>query len=222
MSNRLNKRASYELLERKLRSLERRETELTRERFFYIPLEKPLFQGYKMLFVFRKDVTLRSDFSTLEKLLPLINRTLYSKTKDFIKTKRKRRKRYKAPMPHDPVDIQQHQWDKLTLKEKSYFIRIEHFNCGRLTILYRWNYRWMLSSKIEKHFITKMRVENLDVQSELKEIKNFIVRRGLKEKTEKLVYNYVYRSYDSNDCIDKIEKFISKETKIYLSFQNEQ
>jgi hypothetical protein len=219
MSKRLSKQATYEALEKKLRALNRRENALRGERFYWIELDKPLFQGYRWHLIYREDLKGRKDYPILEKLLPLIDRNLYSKTKDF--TKRVRRKRKKRVLiPNTPTDVMQHKWEKLSEVEQSYFMPLEKFEFGRFTKNYRWKFPWMLVSKVEKHYVTKIMFENLDVRKELKEIKNYITKNGLKPKVFKWIYGGCPNWNDWEDTRDR-EAQIDKETRAYLNLKPE-
>jgi hypothetical protein len=220
MSKRLSKQATYEALEKKLRALNRRENALRGERFYWIELDKPLFQGYRWHLIYREDLKGRKDYPILEKLLPLIDRNLYSKTKDFTKRVRKRRKKTRVVMPNTPTDVAQHKWEKLSEVEQSYFMPLEKFQFGRFTVSYRWKFPWMLVSKVEKHYVTKIMLENLDVRKELKEIKNYITKNGLKPKIFKWIYGGCPNWNDWEDTRDR-EAQIDKETRAYLNLKPE-
>jgi hypothetical protein len=221
MTKRDLKKEIHAVFERKLRALDKREQELRSQRYYYLELEKPLFQGYCKYFTLRQDLKGRHDFAILQKLLPLIDKRLYSKTKEF--TKRKGRKKYKkmVPTPHQPEDLSPHKWEKLTDREKSYFTRIETTKFGRISIHYRWIYPWMLASKVDKHFVTKIKIENLDVQSERQEIDNYLVRNGLRPQMYRLIYGKNFSRWWHNDKWQTLEKQIWKETQIYLNLKPE-
>jgi hypothetical protein len=220
MSKRLSKQATYEALEKKLRALNRRENALRGERFYWIELDKPLFQGYRWHLIYREDLKGRKDYPILEKLLPLIDRNLFSKTKDF--TKRVRRKRKKRVLiPNTPTDVMQHKWQKLSEVEQSYFMPLEKFEFGRFFTSYRWKFPWMLVSKVEKHYVTKIRFENLDVKKEMTEIDNYITKNGLKPKVFKWIYGGGYNGWRYREDISNVEAQIEKETRAYLSLKPE-
>jgi hypothetical protein len=219
MSKRLSKRATYEALEKKIRTLNRREKALRDERFYWIELEKPLFKGYIWRLVYRDEIKKREDYPILEKLLPLIQRTLFSKTKDFSKRVHRKRKK-RVLIPNTPMDVKQHKWETLNEVEKSYFVPLEKFEFGRFFTTYRWKFPWMLVSRIDKHFVTKIRVENLDVRKEMTEIDNYIIKNGLKPKVFKWIYGGGMNWNDWEDTRNR-ETQIDKETRAYLNLKPE-
>ena len=222
MPNRLAKRTKYALLAQKLRALDRRRNELLKDAYVTVELEKPLFMGYEKFFIFRADVVSRPDFPILEKLLPLINTVLKSKNKLF--TKRARRKTRQAnkekgkktvDILHKTKDLPARVWERLTEKEQAYFspFEIKTPKMGYLMTVYRWNFPWMLVAKVQKNYVTSIRIRNPTVQSERAVIENYIERHHLNGKIARIIYGHKNNDYyDSSAIRYRIrEKEIGKE-----------
>jgi hypothetical protein len=229
MGNRLEKREKHAELEHELRVLERRRSELWKDLYITIDLEKPLFVGYEKFFIFRTDILSRPDFPILEKLLPLVNTVLSSKNKQF--TKRARRKTRQAnkekgkktiDIEHKTKDLKLRDWEKLSVKEQAYFypVEIKAAYSGKLTTVYRWHFPWMLVSRIRKSYVTTLRIKNPDIESERANIDNYIERRNLDGKIGRLVYGrHKYRYYNTSDQRYRMrEKEVWKEIHKDLDF----
>jgi hypothetical protein len=233
MSKRLFKREKHAVLEKELRALNRRRKELYEEKYLTIPLEKPLLVGYEMVFIFRTDILGRPDFPTLEKLLPLISTILTGKTKHF--TKRVRRKTKLATkekgkktidIEHKTKDLEVREWEKLSPKERGYFFptttkTCSYWSCGLRTV-YRWSYPWMLVSKVRKKYVTEILIPNPDTASEKAHIENYIEKRDLRGKMDKLLHGY--HNYDRYWNPSKIlyrleEKQVWKEVRQELEWE---
>ena len=84
---------------------------------------------------------------------------------------------------------------------------------GKTSTIYRWNYPWMLVSRIRKSYISSMRVPNPTVESESRELDNYITRRHLTCKIDRIIYGQKHKDdYDSSFERQRLrEKGIKKE-----------
>ncbi len=212
MSKRLLKREKHNILEKELRALHTKERELCKESHITIELEKPLFVGYEKFFVFRSDVLGRPDFPIMEKLLTQINTVLSSENKHFTKKVRRKTKlanrekgKKTIDIEHKTKDLEVHEWEKLSAKEKAFFFpttstKYRNYTTGVRTV-FRWFYPWMLVAKTKKSYVTSIKVRNPDIESENAYIDALLEQRNLRGKMGKLLYGHYKYRYSNRESM---------------------
>ena len=87
--------------------------------------------------------------------------------------------------------------------------------------VYRWHFPWMLVAKIRKKYVTSLHVTNPAVASESANIENYIERRNLREKINRMMYGGNGNDYyDSSSMRYRVrEKGIKKEVRKELMGQ---
>jgi hypothetical protein len=140
----------------------------------YVDLDEPLFYGYKKYWILRDDWARSPHAAVLRKILSHINNPIYSKKKSFI------RKNYLTGKSYveEPrlTDLTEKQFEKLSLTEKKYFIKINkrsYWGAEYGVYSFKFNKGYFVS-KVAKHYLTKVPLLDPDAQSRRTELSNEI------------------------------------------------
>ena len=163
----------------------------------YIKLENPIFDGYKRYYVVREDLMRSKKKHALEEILSHINTTIHCKNKNFEYLDRKSKKM--KPMSQSLAPLSQKDYDKLRPGLQKYFyktftVQYSLFSRGwsREVVHYKFANTWMFVFKVTEHYITKSKVFDPEIDSELKYLKDKLYGQNL---------FYQYLSYDSHSDI---------------------
>jgi hypothetical protein len=141
----------------------------------YVKLENPLRAGWERSYTFIPHVTFRNDYDELLQILDLIQETVVSPNKEFI---RKRGKRIK-PIEQSPRYINKDKFLSLSRRQQSYFTPI----LKRVGWLREYHYVWVfnrenwLTFKIKAHYIRKVKLFDEEIDSEITRLMNKLYYR---------------------------------------------
>jgi hypothetical protein len=166
MGNRLIRRDRKTVAEERVRAMVARRKvlwDLGREGRLRVPLDEPLFWGYRRSLVLRADVMRRKDAARLLALLPMVQKEEDCRRKDF-KRWDKQTRRWMV-WNHTPRKLSPWEYAKLPEDQKCYFERIWSYWKGTRYMI---SEPWMFVSKRSKLYITHRFVPNTEVEQELK------------------------------------------------------
>ncbi|MEO6175884.1 MAG: hypothetical protein ABIP27_12105 [Flavobacterium circumlabens] len=156
-----------------------------------IALKEPYQKGWVRFFVVRKDV-LRSDEAMFYvNVLEKINTFQFSNQKTFTSRKKRFGKKTENPKEQFLAKINVSEWNtnkfELTDKEKSCFTRIEKWSdrCRCFKTYYQFTESWRFVFKIEPNIIKHQKAVDAVLESELRQIENYIQNRDLGYKIYK-------------------------------------
>jgi len=175
---------------KRLRQLCEEETKLwasMRNRYMdnLIPLDKPIFYGYKKFFVVREDYARRRDAMIYRRLCKCIQSVITSRDTDFMYKDWKTGKM--KPMEHKPRYYREVEFGKVPLDLQKYFrkvIRTETIWFGKQVInypIYELEKDFMFVPAMDKHYITHKRKIYPEIESRIEEIRKEIWDGGKNE-----------------------------------------
>jgi hypothetical protein len=180
MGNRLICRARKEAAEKAMRAMVKRIDALYtmgREGRLRVPLEKPVFWGYRRELILRPDVARRQDAEGLLVLLRTVQKLEDSKRKDF-KVFDKQRRRW-ADWHHTPRKLAPRVYDALRPDLKCHF----HWTWTPWKgSRYEITHNWMYASRRSKLYLTHRFIPNVEVEQELSYLKARMEQDMLWEK----------------------------------------
>lgn len=141
----------------------------------YVTLENPLRAGWERSYTFIPSVTFRDDYDSLLEVLALIQETVVSPNKEFI---RKRGERIK-PIEQSPRYINKDKFLSLSRKQQSYFTPV----LKRVGWLREYHHVWVfnrenwLTFKVEAHYIRKVKLFDEEINSEIAYLMNKLYYR---------------------------------------------
>jgi hypothetical protein len=165
MGNRIIRRAYKVAAENQIIRIMRKRCELfrldTRSQEVLVPLDKPVFWGYRRFLVLREDVAKRKDSGRFQALLALVQHVQDSKRKDF-KTRLGRSKAWQENY-HRPRRISARVFKNLPATLKCYFIGA----WNEKQMVYRVDDPWMFETRVHKLWITHRWVPNMELKQEV-------------------------------------------------------
>jgi len=175
-----------------------------------IPLECPYQRGWKRSFILREDVQRSEDSEFFQTILNKINTINYSHHKHFSRKKRINGKRVLVVKPQFLNEISFQDWKTnkilLTEKERSFFSEKETWVNTRkeYTVVYTFDQPWRFILKIKPNMITHTKTLDIELESEIREIQNYLVKNNLFHKMIKLTRN---RRQAWKSCLKEKEKY---------------
>jgi hypothetical protein len=164
MGNRIIRRAHKDAAEKRIIRILRKRYELhrldTRSQEVLVPMDKPVFWGYRRFLVLREDVAKRKDSGRFQALLALVQHVQDSKRKDF-KTRLGRSKAWQENY-HRPRRISARVFKNLPVSLKCYFIGA----WNEKQMVYRVDDPWMFETRVHKLWITHRRIPNVEFKQE--------------------------------------------------------
>jgi len=150
-------------------------------------LEQPYQKGFKRFFVLRKEIHSEKQILFYNELLTIINTKQLSLRKDFKKRKRVNRKKVYLETEQKLSELNVWEFLKLPEKFKPHFIRVEyhHLKWNSITIKYIFCEPWRYVLRVEPNMITHIKKIDSVLESEIKEIENFIEHHYLRPKISK-------------------------------------
>jgi hypothetical protein len=228
--SRRDRRFTRKQRDKELIALDERRNKLWEERakgMEYVEIE-PYRNGYIRYFDLREDLVGRSDYKYIREALDACNIEQYCRNKKFHFTRKYYRSRYSRYFVREMKlnTIQDKEYNKLSDGAKNFFDKEEKVSWSG--VVYNvWHSSfpvWMLVVKIKPHIIRYRKVYNVDIESQLQELRNKIDRNDLAVKI-----NHVrgYKSYwrddwdlslDRKRMINKtMNREMEDEAKDYLS-----
>lgn len=201
-TTRREKRFLKKIRDKELIALDRKRQELWEERakgVEYVEIE-PYRNGYIRYFDLREDLVGRSDYKYLREALDACYIEQYCRNKKFRFARKYHRTRYSRYFTGEMKlgVLQDKEYSKLSDGAKVFFEKEEKVSwSGVVYPLWHSSFPvWMLVVKIKPHYIRYRKVYNVDVESQLQELRNKIERNDLDVKI-----NHVrgYKSYWRDD-----------------------
>ena len=184
------KRAQKEDAHKKLIALDRekRRLQLQSWNLGWEPLFPPVQKGWRRQFVLRPDVARGRHADFFAGILRKINTVDYHPRKDF--TRKKGRKRWKKSVvrPQALKRLHRSEFERLSEKEKQFFYpqtRIEKWS-REPVVRYVFNEPWRLVLRVSPNMIDKVRRVDLELEASIERINQYLDRRFLRQKLEKL------------------------------------
>jgi hypothetical protein len=182
----------YKGFEQALRALDREREELweKEKELGWAELDVPIMRGWKRYFVLREDVA-RSKYAIFfQTLLDKINTVDYSSRKDFTTKYRKGGKKLRAVTHQRLKYLGEVNQKKISFseKERSHFEEREIADrTGKKFIkVLVFTEPWRFSLRIRPNMITKVKVEDRDIESRVSEIDNYFDTNNFKPALAKM------------------------------------
>jgi hypothetical protein len=204
---RQRKRMQYEDFDKFLIQLDKKETALYRQirNLGWEPLQPPVQKGWVRCFVLRDDVAKQKHAAFFESILKKINTYQYDWRKDFKKKKRKLgRKIYVAKQQFLLTPGEWH-FKRMNFSEaeQQFFYEGWELDCYKRPIkrfVFREPWRFVLT--IKPNIIYEVRKRDVELESALNEIINYLQRNDLRKRLGKILDGaYQYRRWDRTDSI---------------------
>ncbi len=155
----------------------------------FVNLEEPYQKGWKRFFILREDVARSNVANFFENILQKINTVKYSARKDFKKRKRVKGKKADVLREQFTKPLTQTEFDKLcfTDKETAYFSweLIKQNYSNKYVKMLVFNEAWRFTLRIEPNIITQEKLIDVQLESEIKELANYIESNNLEPKINK-------------------------------------
>ena len=167
----------------------------------WVELEKPIQRGYERVVVPRADYLKRADADFFIKLAEIVNNTVVSRDKKFLK------KNYQTnkweEMHAEPKKLDEKEYKALPEKfQREFFETIEthHHSWGNFTStrkVYILDRQWRFTEKTQKHFMTRVRLRDADLDRREAEIENYLNTTNQWEKIWKIYGSHRKSYWDS-------------------------
>ena len=191
--------------DKQLIQLCRRREELSKQKRLLpkVPLEFPYQRGWKRFFVLRDDTKQSPKAAFYETLLVKINTVEYAPDKSF-KRKKRRKQRYVYQEKQQLLrEFAPYSWQlnkvMLTEEEKVCFTRVETFDAKtwRIDVKYVFTEPWRYVLKVMPHFVTHIKLIDVDIERELAYIRDYINNHMLSPRINTITRgkSYRYKSY---------------------------
>lgn len=215
LSHRQEAKFGKEAHDKKLLRLNRELNALWKAHYSRAPikLDKPIFWGYRKLFVPHPSLggPLERRYQIVMEVLPHIQEIIRCKNIDFLYKDRKDNKIKK--MSHSPRSISPHILAKLSPSVMRYFSPSWQRHYGTTLLRHTFKMTDWLDSKIEKVYLTHVWPANPEIETRIAEIEGFI-RQGHRCHLDKLL-GYSYKDDWS------IEAKLAKYTRADESFKEQ-
>lgn len=181
--------------------------------FGYAPLDPPIRSGWERSFVFRPHVKTYKEYKVLQSILPHIQNVVVCDNKEFVTSKRRRRKA--KPVEQSLRALSDKDYFSLEPSQQKYFSPSWRRHRYWHTVYRVWEFnrpQW-LDFSIKPHYITKVKLFDADIVKEMEEIndrlwgKENLYQRYAKDKPSK------YREYGKDWKTATFYKMSSKEIK---------
>ena len=175
-----------------------------------VPLQTPIRNGWERSFVVREDIKKSSKGKFLESLLPLINTTIFCRTKEFKEMNYKTGKI--EPMVHELRMLEPKEYEKLTPQAQSQFTKeyrqVKYWLTSKTIEVYVIKQPWRFVYKIRPSYLTHEQMVDGDIESELDKLSDKLWHQG---------YAFKYGDYDRGsgfyefgEVYNKIQKDLVK------------
>jgi len=152
----------------------------------WIPLEKPERDGWERTYVLRDDIAASPMAKFYANLLPLINSVQLSRRKDFTYRPYKRsrkgrsRRQKRRPLPQPLILLSKSYLNGMNPKEQSHFelvkddTSVSWWKRNRVVM----NKPWVYKQVIQPHFVTHVRTDDKELDTELDRISDKLYSRA--------------------------------------------
>jgi len=221
MSKRDNRKQSHQDEEKKLKAMknELRDIWNAQRALGWVELPKPVQHGWKKVLKIRSDLKRGKSTKHLTQLLELIQSSVRCNDRSFIEKdwKTKRRKEIFA----EPRTLSAEEFellsDKLKMEFKKGIVPAQSYRWGtfqKTVYEYVVDKDWRFVNKIEKHFVTKVRLKDPDLDRREAEIENYLYSNNLWEKIWKIYGQSSHHKDDWNiQGFQQLEKRLKNEVK---------
>ncbi|MEI9947087.1 MAG: hypothetical protein WDN26_23095 [Chitinophagaceae bacterium] len=187
----------------------------------------PVQKGWKRFFVLREDVARSRQAEFFEKILRKINTYEWSYRKNFVVSKRKKRRRIHVVKEQKLLEPCEWHFVKLGFNVAEQQMFREEWSYGKQkkepVKRYVFNEPWRFVLRVRPNMITKMRIKDSVLESRMNEINSYLERNDLEWKQRKLLdgncrwrhrdwekYNegYYYKSWPLQKIFDHLKEEI--------------
>ena len=214
---RQKKRMQYEDFDKYLIQLDKKERALKKQKrnLGWEPLIPPVQKGWKRFYVLREDVAASKYADFYQAILDKINTYSWSHRRDFVIRRRQfgkkvyevRRQKLKEPAPHDFFKMD------FNDRERQLFDEVD-----RIDLLWKrheWKYvfrePWRFRLKVAPNIITKMKIKDGILESEIRRLENFMDQNDLRKRQERITRGYFkYRYWKDPEKYNEIDPFLNK------------
>jgi hypothetical protein len=190
---RQKKRMQYEDFDKQLLKIDRRQTELYRQRrnLGWEPLIPPVQVGWKRFFVLREDVATGRHKEFFENILKKINTYDWSHRKDFmVKYRRYGTKKYRVKKQSllRPAEWKFNRMD-FTEDEKRFFYEVWETDCRKEPVKrYVFTEPWRFVLRVRPNIIDQVKKRDALIEQEIQKIWNYLRRNRYCRRLDKLTY----------------------------------
>ncbi len=192
---RQKKRMQYEEFDKQLIKLYKEECRLhdLQKNLGWEAVQPPIQKGWARSFVVRDDVARSRHAVFFEGILKKINTYDYYWRKDFKKKKKKQGKKIYVVKPQYLLRPYGHEFEKMQFddNEKQFFREVWELDWRKQPVRrYEFTEPWRFVLKIKPNMIEKIRIKDAVLESQMKEIDNYLCRNDYRKRQRKLVYGY--------------------------------
>ncbi len=182
-------------LDKKRRSLRKIKNDLP-----FIDLEEPYQKGWKRFFILRDDVARSNAADFFNNILHKINTVKYSYRKDFKKRKRVKGKKADVLREQFTKALDQNEFGKLNFieKEAAYFSwQLVKVRCSdKYVKMLVFNEPWRFTLKIIPNIITQVKMIDVQLESQIRELDNYMESNNLEPKINKAKSRHTKHKWD--------------------------
>jgi hypothetical protein len=214
---RQKKRMQYEDFDKYLIQLDKKERALNQKKrnLGWEPLVPPVQKGWKRFYVLRDDVAAGKHAEFFQAILNKINTYDWSHRKDFVIRRRKFGKKVYVVRKQKLKEPRAYEFFKMDFnnRERLLFDEIDRIDQSgrRLEKKYVFRESWRFRLKVGPNIISKVRIKDGMLESEIKRIDNYMERNDLRKRQERITRGYFkYRYWDELEKYDEINPFLNK------------
>jgi len=214
---RQRKRMQYEDHDKQLIQLHKKEHALylQHKNLGWEPLRPPVQKGWIRHFVVREDVAAGRYGEFFEAILKKINTYEYDWKKDFKRKRKRRGKKIYVVRPQHLLRPYPFQFERMefTETEQQFFREVWDMDSkGKLYKRYEFAEPWRYVLKIRPNMIDKIRIKDALLESEMKELDNYMEKNDLRKRQDKILRGYhKYRDWRPAEKYDEINEFKNKQ-----------
>ncbi len=204
---RQKKRMQYKDFDKQLIQLHKKQKKLyvQKKNLGWEELNPPIQKGWVRNFIVREDIAISKYGDFFNGILKKINTYKYSWKKDFTKKKRKKGKKIYVIRNQELFKPGEYEFRKMkfTAIEQSFFTEVWELAWNKQLIKkYAFTQPWRFVLKTKPNMIAKVRIIDPVVESEIKQIDEYLERNDLKGKQAKLLYGK-YKRKGKNKVFEK-------------------
>ncbi|MBX3257265.1 MAG: hypothetical protein KF862_24240 [Chitinophagaceae bacterium] len=191
---RQKKRMQYEDLDKQLIQLNKKQRELSRKKWNlgWEPLVPPIQKGWKRFFVLRDDVAKGKQAEFFQNILDKINTCDWSHKRDFLVKRRKFGRKIYVVKPQKLLEPEGHHFKKLCFTEREQqLFHVEYKTekwCKEPVKRYVFVEPWRFVLRTKPYMIEKVRVKDAELESQIQQLDNYIERRDLRKRMDKILH----------------------------------
>jgi hypothetical protein len=220
---RQKRRMQYKDFDKQLIQLNKKQRELylQKRNLGWQELKPPVQKGWVRHFVVREDVSRSKYGDFFEGILQKINTYKYSWKKDFTKRKRKLGKKIYVVRTQELFRPREYEFVKMkfTDVEKQFFTEVWDLDWNKQPIKrYAFIEPWRFVLKIKPYMIDKVRINDAVLESELKQLNNYLERNDYEKRLCKVMHRR-YRYKDWKPRVKYNEVYEYKNKSLYQTLE---